>query len=96
MSFTLSLDFPKDTLILLDNVRFHHSKTFINLANTRGWKILYTPPYSPQYNPIELVFSHVKRHFRKTRNIEESFANIKSACIIKSINHVINKEIKKK
>ena len=91
-----SLDFPKDTLFLLDNVSFHHSKAFINLANTRGWKILYTPPYSPQYNPIELIFSHVKRHFRKTRNILESFATIKSDCIIKSINHVINKEIKKK
>ena len=76
MSFTLSLDFPKDTLILLDNVRFHHSKTFINLANTRGWKILYAPPYSPQYNPI-------------------AFANIKSACIIKSINHVITPTEKK-
>jgi hypothetical protein len=27
-------------------------------------KLLYLPPYSPDYNPIELAFSSIKSHLR--------------------------------
>ena len=92
MEFVSTLDFPNNTLILLDNVSFHHSKKFVTYAVSKGWNILYTPPYSPQFNPIELVFSQVKRNFRKSRIIKESFSLVTPQSIINCINHVIEKE----
>lgn len=32
--------------------------------------MLFIPPYSPQYNPIEEVFSNLKREFRKSLIVE--------------------------
>jgi hypothetical protein len=57
LEFLKSLSFPENTIILLDNVRFHHSKEVIKHALEQKWNLLYTPPYSPWFNPIENVFS---------------------------------------
>ena len=51
----------------MDNVSFHKSKSITNsLINNN--KILYIPPYSPQFNPIEEVFSFVKNKIKFTSN----------------------------
>lgn len=34
-----------------------------------GCRVLYLPPYSPDYNPIELAFSKIKAHVRRHGNI---------------------------
>jgi transposase len=36
------------------------------------------PPYSPVFNPIEGVFSIVKRHYHRHRRIEPAFASVTS------------------
>ena len=44
----------------MDNAAIHHNKKLAdNLSN--GNKIIYNAPYSPQYNPIEMLFSKIKR-----------------------------------
>ena len=55
-------DFPNGTVLLLDNCSIHHGNdsTFESLEVTP----LYLPPYSPQYQPVELAFSKVKQIFR--------------------------------
>ena len=50
---------------LLDNVRFHHSKSIKQLIISHGHSIEYTPPYSPDLNPVECVFSVLKSKVRK-------------------------------
>lgn len=70
----LSLE-PK-TVILLDNASIHHSKIVKNFANDHELILLYTPPYSPWYNPIELCFSIVKRMYYKSQDIETSFETL--------------------
>jgi len=65
--------FPKKTVLVMDNASFHHSKEVNDLALQQGWDILYTPPYSPWFSPIEGVFSIVKNHYRKHQNIEDAF-----------------------
>lgn len=57
----------------MDNVRFHHSHKVKHLAAARNWDILYVPPYSPIFNPIEGVFSIVKRHYQRNLNINDAF-----------------------
>ena len=60
LSFMKKLDLPINTIILIDNVRFHHSKEVKSYAKTKNWDLLYIPPYSPWFNPIENIFSLVK------------------------------------
>jgi transposase len=50
--------------VLMDNISFHHSKEIKELAKQHKMKLLYPPPYSPDFNPIELAFSQLKRIFR--------------------------------
>lgn len=52
------------TTIIMDNVSFHHSKVIQDIIKEYNLNILFTPPYSPRCNPIEEVFSMMKRHFR--------------------------------
>jgi len=56
---------PHHKYLLMDNVSFHYNKTAVTFLETHNIKPLYIPPYSPQFNPIEEVFSHVKRAFRR-------------------------------
>lgn len=47
-------------IILCDNVAFHKTKKAKELASTFGCSLLFIPPYSPNMNPIENVFSKLK------------------------------------
>jgi len=62
--FVRDLDMPPRTVVLLDNVSFHHSAVTRQAAADKGYDLLFVPPYSPWYNPIETVFSVVKRRRR--------------------------------
>ncbi len=65
LSYLNDLFLPEGTVIMLDNVSFHHSKQVVDYCHDRGWSLLYTPPYSPWFNPIELCFSIIKRRYAK-------------------------------
>ena len=73
IDFLNALDISPGTVILLDNVSFHHSKVVKALAEQREWILLYVPPYSPWFNPIEGVFSIVKRHYYQNLSIKNAF-----------------------
>ena len=59
--------------IFMDNVAFHHSKRAVQLLEDHNIKPVFVPPYSPQCNPIEEVFSLVKREFRKRFHATANF-----------------------
>jgi len=60
-----------DTLIL-DNAPVHKAKDILPILQTvldeLGIRIVFLPCYSPELNPIELVFMKVKRHLREYRD----------------------------
>lgn len=72
-NFINQLAFPKGTVVMLDNASIHKTKEFRDAITKKGYSILYTPPYSPEFNPIELVFGKFKNTFYKARLIEKSF-----------------------
>ena len=74
--FMESLNIPERSVILLDNVRFHYSKVVAELAKARKWELFFVPPYSPWFNPIEGVFSIMKRAYYKDCSIEESINKV--------------------
>jgi len=40
-------------VIILDNASFHRKATLRELVEKAGFSIIFLPPYSPDYNPIE-------------------------------------------
>ena len=50
--------------IVMDNIRFHHSKETMKSLSSKGYTVIFTPPYSPAFNAIEYVFSSMKRIYR--------------------------------
>ena len=43
----------------------HHAKAVRNLLDSSGVRCIYLPPYSPDLNPIEKLWSTVKSFLRK-------------------------------
>ena len=52
-------------IVILDNVVFHKSPAVVKLLRKQGAWLLFLPPYSPDLNPIELVYSKLKALLRK-------------------------------
>ena len=50
--------------VLLDNVSFHKSTVVKQALEAKGLAPMYTPPYSPEYNPVDMAFSVFKAHMR--------------------------------
>lgn len=50
---------PRSVLIL-DNASIHHVQEVSDLIEQAGSRIIYLPPYSPDLNPAEGIFSQVK------------------------------------
>ena len=49
------------SVVILDNASIHHVQGVIDLIEVQaGAKLIFLPPYSPDLNPIEEVFSQVK------------------------------------
>lgn len=54
-------------VLVLDNLSAHKVAGLAALLDTRGAKLLYLPPYSPDFNPIELLWSKVKTRLRQLK-----------------------------
>lgn len=54
---------PGDTVIL-DNLPAHKVTGVRAAIEASGARLLYLPPYSPDFNPIEMGFSKFKAHVR--------------------------------
>ena len=53
-------------VVVLDNLSAHKVKGVRELIEAAGARLLYLPPYSPDFNPIELAWSKLKNFLRKT------------------------------
>ena len=59
------------SVLVLDNASIHKGGRIEGLVSKAGCLVLYLPPYSPDLNPIELVWGFVKRLVRKCGPREE-------------------------
>lgn len=50
--------------IIMDNARIHKDESIKDLIEGWGYNIMFLPPYSPDFNPIELAFSTIKAFVR--------------------------------
>lgn len=54
-------------IVLLDNLSSHKSEPVRAYVEARGARLEYLPPYSPDFNPIELCWSKVKTVLRAAK-----------------------------
>lgn len=56
----------------MDNLSAHRDKSSARLIRAQGADVLFLPPYSPEYNPIERAWAKMKELLRrlKTRTRE--------------------------
>jgi transposase len=73
--FMLAETQPGD-VIIMDNASFHNKKRLKKYAEVYKVTLVFLPPYSPDYNPIEHVWANMKRFLRNTAL---SFDSLKSA-----------------
>ena len=52
-------------VVVLDNLGAHKVKGVQEIIEAAGARLLYLPPYSADFNPIELAGSKLKLHLRK-------------------------------
>jgi len=52
-------------VVILDNLSVHHPAAIRALFTAAGGHLLFLPPYSPDFNPIELIFSKLKPRVRR-------------------------------
>ncbi len=52
-------------VVVMDNLTAHKGERVKELIERRDCELLYLPPYSPDFNPIEEAFSKAKRILRK-------------------------------
>lgn len=52
-------------VVIMDNCRTHHIKPVAEKIAQAGAEVLYLPPYHPEFNPIEEVWSKMKNLMRK-------------------------------
>lgn len=54
----------KGDLVIMDNLATHKVQGVVEAIETVGARLLYLPPYSPDFNPIENMWSKIKQILR--------------------------------
>jgi transposase len=61
---TLSPELRSGEIVVMDNLAAHKAAGIKESIESVGATVLYLPPYSPDFNPIEAMWSKVKNHLR--------------------------------
>jgi len=71
----------KDDIVVMDNLSSHKVVEVKEIIESSGATLLYLPPYSPDLNPIEPMWSKIKAYLRKikARTVDILFESIAEA-----------------
>ena len=54
-------EIPENSIIIMDNASFHRKDILIEIAARYGSFVVFLPPYSPEFNPIEKSWANLKQ-----------------------------------
>lgn len=54
-------ELPENATVIMDNAAFHKTAQTKQLFDDSPYNLLYLPPYSPDFNPVETVFANLKK-----------------------------------
>ena len=90
--FILNIPCTEDDVLIMDNVSFHKTNDILETFKNKKLTPLFIPPYTPECNPIENIFSVVKNKYRKLATLKdydqmdivaESFYSVKASMFSK-------------
>ncbi len=78
--------------IVMDNFSSHKVEGVRELIEAAGAKLIYLPPYSPDFSPIENFWSKVKQHIRSaaartSEALDEAITDAFAAVSLEDIQH---------
>jgi transposase len=76
--------YPGD-VVILDNLRPHHAPDVRTLVEATGAHLMFLPPYSPDFSPIEPCWSFLKQWLRK---LKERVPERLKAAIVRGLQRV--------
>lgn len=84
-----------NSIVVIDNARIHMYKEFVDMIQSRGAVVVFLPPFSPQFNPIETGFSLLKRWIQKYAHLVFSRSphqvmDIAFQCCVVDLNTPVN------
>ena len=70
----------------MDNASIHHTARIKQMCRDAGVKLIYLPPYSPDFNPIEEFFAElkafIKHHWQSYKEcLDQGFDSFLEWCI---------------
>jgi transposase len=65
VSQVLAPELQPGDIVILDNLPGHKGNEAAEMIEAAGARLLFLPPYSPDLNPIEMLFSKLKTLLRK-------------------------------
>ncbi len=73
-------------IVLMDNSTAHIVKRVRELIESRGATLIYLPPYSPEFNPIEHCWSKAKSHLRALETWDKKKLNTSVKKALETVN----------
>jgi len=79
-------------LVVMDNLSSHKVSGIVEMIQAAGAQVKFLPPYSPDFNPIELMWSKMKAILRKLKIrsrdlLDEAIASALDSVSISDINN---------
>ena len=62
-----------NSVLVLDNAKIHHGGEWVSIIEGLGGRVLYLPPYLPDFNPIETSFAVIKSWLKRHHDFVTSF-----------------------
>jgi transposase len=66
------------SILILDNALIYKSARLRDLYEEHGVLLIFLPPYSPDYNPIEATFKDLKAWIKRNYRLAETFKSFKA------------------
>ncbi|CAB4032712.1 Paired box pox-meso [Paramuricea clavata] len=83
--------------IVMDNCGFHHARhvepVLRDMLANRGLRLVYQPPYHPEYNTCEMCFRHLKGVLRSFPKFAEEHTEIAILHGLSKITHLMSRNI---
>ena len=57
--------FDEQSIVVMDNASIHHVDGIVDMIQEVGAMVMFLPPYSPDFNPIEELFQMVWKSTRE-------------------------------
>ena len=81
-------------IVVMDNYVIHKSPKVKALIEAAGCTLIFLPPYSPDFNPIEHFWAHLKNTIRDIKHLYSNFDKAIDAAFRKLMKVENNKKSK--